>query len=175
MKYIILNILGIFAFLNCGASNTKSLPIYYSVNQSFVDIIDSISSVKIEVNHKKTFQKQEFYVFFFCKENNLLVYISHSILCSDEFENKYAPFGCVIKNDSFFYLINRGVDQNQIKSLFHKTENKIVLSLTDSSQHDVVEVVNNEPIFFIFRPAKLFILENGKFINALKTKDKGRP
>lgn len=161
---ILLIILLFFATCTiCSASDRDSLYIYYSNNDSFVNIIDSISNVDKKRNIKNNFQKQDFYVFFIYKSGDLFMYITHCLLLEDEFRSKYAPFGCVIKNDSFFYLVKSDDSRLKIDTLFRKTNNQIIPSF--ATLHNHMEGGNDSvpPIFMVFRQSKMFKYTNGIF------------
>ena len=102
MRLLIAYFFLLFSCVSVFASEKDTLNVYYSVNQSFVDIVDSISCVQKKLNIKNSFQKQDFYVFFTRKSDGVFMYITHCRLFEDEYGSKYVPFGCVVKNDSFF-------------------------------------------------------------------------
>ena len=162
MKILLLNLFLFFSCVSCLASEKDSLHIYYSVNQSFVDIVDSISCVQKKLNIKNCFQKQDFYVFFTRKSDGVFMSITHCRLFDDEYGSKYVPIGCVIKNDSFFYLVKGEDVDSEIEMLFHKTSNVIFPQLV-SRQSETNEKKSDNPIFFAYRQSKLFKLENGIF------------
>lgn len=163
MKILLIIFLFFATYVDCSAKDRDSLYIYYSINDSFVNIIDSISNVDKKSNIKNDFQKQDFYVFFICKSGDLFMYITHCLLLEDEFGSKYAPFGCVIKNDSFFYLVKNDESRLPIDTLFRKTNNQIIPSF--ASSQNFVESDNDSvpPIFMVFRQSKMFKYTNGNF------------
>ena len=165
MRLLLLNLFLFFSCASCIASEKDTLHIYYSVNQSFVDIVDSISRVQKKLNIKNSFQKQDFYVFFTRKSDGVFMYISHCRLFEDEYGSKYVPFGCVIKNDSFFYLVKSEDVDSEIGMLFHETSNVIFPQLV-SRQSETSEKKSDNPIFFAYRQSKLFKFENGIFYDA---------
>lgn len=162
MKLLLLNLCICFSYAICFASEKDSLCIYYSTNQSFVDIIDSISCIQKNYKIKESFQKQDFYVFFTEKDNDIYMFISHCRLFDDEYGSKYIPFGCIIKNDSFFYLVKSDDVGAQINTLFHKTDNLISPELVSKQSTTNVED-DDKHIFFAYRQSKLFKLINGVF------------
>lgn len=166
MRLLIAYFFLLFSCVSVFASEKDALNVYYSVNQSFVDIVDSISCVQKKLNIKNSFQKQDFYVFFTRKSDGVFMYITHCRLFEDEYGSKYVPFGCVVKNDSFFYLVKDENVGSEIESLFHKTANIMYPQLV-SRQSERYEKKSDEPIFFAFRQSKLFKFENGVFCGAV--------
>lgn len=149
-----------FTLTICYPADRDSINIYYSTNQSFVDIVDSISNVEKKHNIKRQFQQQNFYIFFSHTHEGLLMYITQCRLFEDEFGSEYIPFGCIIKNDSYFYLLNMEELDSYMDLLFHKTDNYLIPSLVPRKNEDE-EIANH--VYFIYRGAKLFRFDNGTF------------
>lgn len=162
----ILIFLSLFIFVSdISATENDTLSLYYSKNLSFVNIIDSISSINPDRKNKEFYQKQNFLVYLMKNDDEeLYMYIFHFIFYDDEVKKKDEPFGCVIKNDSFFYLVNKGLDESDIGLLFNKTQNYIISDIIQGNNTVWEEDIEGNKSFFTYRASKLFKLVDGSFI-----------
>lgn len=158
MRTLLFSLILLAVCASCHAKDGNPVEIYYSCNPSFVHTLDSISNLNPKYNIKNYYIKQNFYVIFRTYLDKLYVFITHCRLRDDEFGSEYQPFGCVIKNDSFFYLIKSNECEFDLESLFKKTNNKIVPQL-ETRDDDI----DNDNVYFFYRESRMYVYNDGKF------------
>ncbi|WP_036879375.1 hypothetical protein [Xylanibacter oryzae] len=115
--------------------------------------MDSISD--LNKRDKKDYQKQEFLMLLRQSEKGIMLYITQCYIDKDTFKD-YHPLGCVIKNDSYFYIVNQGISNDSLNSIFKKTDNKIIPYIMKEQDIDA-------DVYFVYRESRLFRLINGFF------------
>ncbi|MBM6993333.1 MAG: hypothetical protein I3J02_08745 [Prevotella sp.] len=90
-----------------------------------------------------------------CKDGDKFsMFITEGIF-GRKFFKEYKPFGCIIFNDSQFFLVNENIEDSLLNLIFLKTDIQIVPRLSEYEDSPYT-VINGEFVYWVFRPSKYF-------------------
>ena len=149
---------------SCYAKQHIKVPLCFAKVPEIVDIFDSISH--INTLDKPEYRGETFMVTMRKDGDKFSMLITEGIF-GRKFFKEYNPFGCVVFNDSQFFLVNENIEDSLLNLIFLKTDIQIIPRLSEYEDSPYT-VINGEIVYWVFRPSKYFYFPIENLVISLK-------